>query len=91
MQKNRYSVVGTIFVDLVYDRIKAPGLAQSIELAIPRLSDGHHAVKMQQMLVEAVGIPALQQHIGILLVLMDKQAEWDGFMFSVNQVLPKVR
>ena len=38
-----------------------------------------------------VGIPALQQHIGILLVLMNKQATWGGFMFAVNQLLPKVR
>ena len=91
MSKNRYSVVGTIFVELVSDRIVAPGFSRAIELTIPRLSDGHHAVKMHQMLVETVGIPALQQHIGILLVLMNKQATWGGFMFAVNQLLPKVR
>ncbi|MCY3854965.1 MAG: KilA-N domain-containing protein [Rhodospirillales bacterium] len=91
MRKNRHSVVGTYFVDLVYDRIKAPGLTEAIELRIPRLSSGDHAVKMHQMLVATFGISALQRHIEILLVLMDKQAAWSAFMFSVNQVLPKVR
>ncbi len=91
MSKNRYSVCGTIFTDLIYDRIAAPGLTQTIELTIPRDTNGEHAVKMHQMLIAAVGIAALQQHIGILLVLMDKQTTWGGFMFAVDQVLPKVR
>lgn len=97
MQSNRYSLCRTILADLVYDWIEAPGLTQSIELAISRLSNGQHAVKIQhavkmhQMLVAVVGIPAIQKHIEILLVVMDKQATWGNFMFAVNQVLSKVR
>lgn len=91
MGTNRYSVVGAYFVDLVYDRLVAPGLTESIELDIPRRVDGSHAVKMHQMLVATVGIPVLQRHVEILLILMDRQADWIGFMFAVNQTLPKVR
>ena len=78
-------------LNLVYDRIVAPGLAQSIELRIPRNDNGSHAVKMHQMLVEEVGIPVLKQHIGILLLLMDRQTTWNGFMTAVDLTLPKVR
>lgn len=87
---NPPQVVGHYTNDLVWDRLVAPGFRQAIELRIPRLSSGEHAVRMHQMLVDHVGIPELQQHIGILLTLMDRQETWGGFMFAVDQVLPKV-
>ena len=67
------------------------GLTQAIELTIRRISDYHHAVKMHKMLVEAVGIPALQLHMELLLRLMDSASTWPEFMFDVNRALPKVR
>ena len=88
MGKNRYQVVGSIVNDLVWDRIW-PGLRQSIELSIPRLPNGEHAVRMHQFLVEAVGLAALERHIAVLLMLMSRQSTWNGFMFAVNQVLPR--
>lgn len=88
MGKNRYQVVGWIVNDLVWDRL-APGLRKAIEWRIPRRSDGEHAVRMHQLLTEEIGARKLQEHIGILLRLMAMQTTWVGFMFAVNQVLPK--
>ena len=88
MGKNRHQVVGWFVNDLVWDRL-APGLRKAIELRIPRRSDGEHAVRMHQILTEKIGAPKLQEHMGILLRLMAAQTTWVGFMFAVNQVLPK--
>ena len=88
MEKNRYQVVGKIGNDLVWDRL-APGLRKAIELQIPRRLDGEDAVRMHQTLTEEIGAPKLQEHIGILLRLMAAQTTWVGFMFAVNQALPK--
>ena len=88
MGKNRYQIVGWIVNDLVWDRL-APGLRKAIELRIPRRSGGEHTVRMHQLLTEEIGAPKLQEHINLLLLLMGKQTTWVGFMFAVNQVLPK--
>lgn len=91
MGMNRNQECGRIVTDLVYDRLVAPGLSESIELDIPRRANGGHAVKMHQMLVATVGLDALQRHIEILLTIMDRQATWPEFMIAVDIVLPKVR
>ena len=85
---NPPQVVGRYINDLVWDRL-APGLRQAIELHIPRRPTGTHGSRMHQMLAVEVGISRLQAHIGLLILLMDRQSTWARYMFVVNQALPK--
>lgn len=85
---NPPQIVGHYINDLVWDRL-APGLREAIELRIPRLPSGEHKERMHQMLVTEIGVPKLQAHINVLLLLMDRQSTWAGLMFVVNQALPK--
>ena len=85
---NPPQIVGRYINDLVWDRL-APGLREAIEIRIPRLPSGKHRERMHQMLVVEVGVAELQAHIDLLLRLMDRQSTWAGFMFVVNQALPK--
>ena len=82
---NPPQIVGHYINDFVWDWI-APSLRQSIELDIPRLSSGAHRERMHQILVETVGIAALQQHIALLILHMDASTTWGEFTFIANRL-----
>lgn len=84
----RPGVVGKYTTDLVYRRI-APGLFEELQVRNPKVN-GRRKVKNFQFLSDDIGLPALQRHIELLIVLMKAAPNWGAFIRLVNRALPKL-
>ncbi len=92
MGKNRYSVVGSYTLDLVYDRL-APGLLPELIKKSPKDENGNRPHKLHQFLTADIGNPMLSQHMHSLIMFQRLAIAngygWKRFMKMVDQVLPK--
>ena len=87
-QFNQPQVVGHYTNDIVYDRL-APGLREELEKRMPRDEQGRRRGKMQQMLTDDIGHPALAQHLHGVTMLMKSCDSWDEFKRKLDRVSPK--
>jgi hypothetical protein len=91
MKINRPSVVGRYTNDLVYERL-APGILDELKKRMPVTETGNRKGKLQQLLTEEVGHPALQAHLQGLMALQRAAPErgWAQFIRSVERAYPKL-
>lgn len=92
MGKNRYSVVGSYTLDLVYERL-APGLLPELVKQSPKGENGKRSHKLHQLLTDDIGNPMLSQHMHSLVMFQRLAIAngygWKRFMKMVDQVLPR--
>lgn len=83
-------VLAQITIDLVYDRI-GPGLTKELQLRRQEvLQTTGKRGRLQQLLTEEVGHPALQHHLsGITFAARGfRDGDWDGFSHFMDRVSP---
>jgi hypothetical protein len=90
MKINRPSVVGRYTNDLVYERL-APGILKELKARMPKTESGNDKGRLQQLLTEEVGHPALQAHLQGLMALQRAAPErgWGQFHRMVERAYPK--
>lgn len=92
MGKNRYSIVGSYTLDLVYERI-APGLLPELKKQSAVDANGRRSHKLHQLLTDDIGNPMLSQHMHSLVMFQRLAIAngygWKRFVKMVDQVLPK--
>lgn len=90
MNINRPSCVGRYTNDLVYERL-APGILEELKRRMPKTEAGASKGKLQQLLTENVGHPALQAHLAGLMALQRVSPDkgWDQFHRMVERAYPK--
>lgn len=81
-------VVGKYTNDLVYQRI-TPGLLGELQERNPVTETGHLKHKHFQWMNKEIGHPALTQHLGRLIGMMEFCESWDEFKLKVDKKLPK--
>jgi hypothetical protein len=81
-------VVGTLTNDIVYDRL-APGVKDELKRRTPRDSRGRHKQKLHQRLTPDAGHPALTEHLGAVVAIMQLSDSWDEFKDKLNRIKPK--
>lgn len=79
--------VGRITKDLVYARL-APGILSELEKRNPRVGK-HRKAKHTQLLTDDVGIPALQQHLSMVVGYQRVADTWDDLMRMMDKALPR--
>jgi hypothetical protein len=83
----RPGVVAAYTKDIIYARL-APGILSDLERRNPKNDKGQRAGKHHQWLTEEVGHPALEKHIGEVLLLMRVSETWDQFRLVLDRGLP---
>lgn len=84
----RPPLVGGLTNDIVYDRL-APGVKDELKRRTPRDSRGRHKHKLHQHLTSEAGHPALTEHLGAVVAIMQLSDSWDDFKKKLNKVKPK--
>lgn len=79
--------VGRITKDLVYARL-APGILSELEQRNPRIGK-HRKAKHTQLLTDDVGVPALQQHLSMVVGFQRVADTWDDLMRMMDRALPR--
>jgi hypothetical protein len=91
MGKNRFSVVASYTMNLVYDRL-APGVRDELLARSPQ-DKGRRRNKLHQWLSDDYGHPMLAQHLHALLMFqrlaIGNGQTWGQFLRMVDQVMPK--
>ncbi len=81
-------LVGNLTNDIVYDRL-APGVKDELKRRTPRDSRGRHKHKLHQRLTPDAGHPALTEHLGAVVAIMQLSDSWDDFKEKLNKIKPK--
>jgi hypothetical protein len=79
--------VGRITKDLIYARL-APGILKELEKRNPRVGK-HRKGKHTQLLTDDVGVPALQQHMAMVVGFERVADTWDDLMKNMDRALPR--
>jgi hypothetical protein len=88
MKVNRPQVVAKYTNDFVYERL-APGILEQLKERMPKDDKGRNKGKLQQLLTDDVGHPALAQHLHAVTMLMKASRNWDDFKRMINISMPR--
>ena len=88
MKVNRPSYVGTLTIDIVYDRL-APEIVSELEKRNPKTNAGYRKYKHHQWLTDDIGLPALSEHLYAVLGLMRASSTWENFYNLLQRAFPK--
>lgn len=88
MSLSRPSAIGKYTTDIVFERL-VPGLLKELEAKPPK--NGKRTKKAKQTLwfLEAVGHPALAQHLYAVVGMMRASANWGEFHRMIERAFPK--
>lgn len=84
---NPPSVVAYYTKDLVYARL-APGILPELERRNPKVGK-YRRGKHTQLLTDDLGIPALEQHLRMVLTIMRGSNSWDELKMLMDKLLPR--
>ena len=85
----RPSVIGRFTNDIVYDRL-APGVLEELRQINPTLTTGGRQHRHHQWFTPEFGHPKLNQHLTVVIALMQAAPNWPFFQRSLQRVFPKL-
>lgn len=77
--------VGKLTDDLVYKRL-APGVRDELRRVTPRNEKGYLVHKLYQRLTGDIGHPKLQEHLAVVVALMQTANSWETFYRNLNRL-----
>lgn len=85
---SRPSVVGIYTNDIVYSRISQDVL-DKLQVQNPVKPSGHRKYRHHQFLTEDLGIPELEEHLAVVIALMQASSDWVTFLRFLDRAKPK--
>ena len=85
---SRPSVVGKYTNDIVYSRI-SQDLLDELRVRNPVQPSGHRKHKHPQFLIENLGVPELEEHLAVVIALMQASPDWASFLRFLDRARPK--
>ena len=85
---SRPSVVGKYTNDIVYSRISQEVLDE-LQIRNPVQRSGRRKHKHHQFLTEDLGIPELEEHLAVVIALMQASPDWVTFLRFLDRAKPK--
>ena len=85
---SRPSVVGKYTNDIVCSRI-SQDLLDELRVRNPVQPSGHRKHNHHQSLTEDLGVPELEEHLAIVIALMQASPDWASFLRFLDRAKPK--
>lgn len=87
VQRPRY--FGVLTNEIVYKRL-APGVLEELKRVTPKHESGRHKSKLFQHLTRNKGYPALKEHLGAVMTMMQLSTNWHDFMAKMDKLRPRL-
>jgi P63C domain len=78
---------GHLTNDIIYRRL-APGVLESLKHVTPKNAQGKRKNKLFQMLTSNLGYPALREHIGAVVTMMQLSKKYGDFKETLDRLRP---
>lgn len=85
---SRPPVVCEYTIDIVYSRISQDALDE-LQVRDPIQPSGHRKHKRHQFSTENLGIPELEDHLAVVIALMQASPDWASFLRLLDRAKPK--
>ena len=82
------SVVGKCTIDIVYSRI-SQDLLDELRVRNPVQPSGHRKHNHHQFPTENLGVPELEEHLAVVIALMQESPDWVSFLRFLDRAKPK--